>query len=253
MPLPSTVRDVVIDALAFRIRSGPVPAGAEGARPAVLLHGLGMSQRPLGPLQDRLALHRPVHVVELPGFGGRPAPSGDVPIETMIAALARALELLAVHDAVVVGHSLGAQWAVELAAQRPDLASAVVLVNPVVDERRTSRATLALAIIADFLREPPSIVAIMVTDVLRTNLRWFFAQAERMLRYPLLDRVALLASPVLVVGGGRDTVVSRSWLRRLRDAARGSLVIVPRAAHNPQFTAPGAVAEAVDRFLEPPR
>ncbi len=250
MPPPSTLRDVVIDALAFRIRSSPVPASAEGARPAVLLHGLGMSQRPLGPLQDRLALRRPVHVVELPGFGGRPAPRGDVPVETMIAALARALDLLGVRDAVVVGHSLGAQWAVELAAQRPDLASAVVLVNPVVDERRTSRAALALAIVADFLREPPSIVAIMVTDVLRTDLRWFFAQAERMLRYPLLERVARLDPPALIVGGGRDTVVGRSWLRRLRDAARGPLVIVPRAAHNPQFTAPGAVAEAIDRFLE---
>ena len=43
MPLPSTLRDVAVDGLRFRIRSSPVPASAADARPAVLLHGLGIN------------------------------------------------------------------------------------------------------------------------------------------------------------------------------------------------------------------
>ena len=250
MPLPSTLRDVAVDGLRFRIRSSPVPASAADARPAVLLHGLGMSQRSMAPLQDRMALRRPVHGVDLPGFGGRRPPRRDVPIAAMAEALGRALDELGVRDAVVVGQSLGAQWAVELAALRPDLVASVVLIGPVVDDLRPSRGALAAGIVADFLREPPAVAAIELTDVLRTDPGWFFAQAEHMLRQPLLERVAVLRTPVLVLAGGRDPVARRPWLRRLRDAAAESaLVLVPAAAHHAQCTAPGAVAAAIDAFL----
>jgi pimeloyl-ACP methyl ester carboxylesterase len=39
------------------------------ATPVILLHGLAVSHRYLMPLAARLADHRPVHVVDLPGFG----------------------------------------------------------------------------------------------------------------------------------------------------------------------------------------
>jgi pimeloyl-ACP methyl ester carboxylesterase len=250
MPLPSTLRDVAVDGLRFRIRSSPVPASAADARPAVLLHGLGMSQRSMARLQDRMALRRAVHGIDLPGFGGRRPPRRDVPIAAMAEALGRALDELGVRDAVVVGQSLGAQWTVELAALRPDLVASVVLIGPVVDDLRSPRAALAAGIVADLLREPPSVAAIELTDVLRTDPGWFFAQAEHMLRHPLLERVAALRTRALVLAGGRDPVARRPWLRRLRDAAAEcTLVIVPASAHHAQCTAPGAVAEAIDAFL----
>ena len=51
------------------------------------------------------------------------------------------LARLGITSCVVVGHSMGAQFAVELALQQPPLVTHLVLIGPVVDSRRTVGST----------------------------------------------------------------------------------------------------------------
>ena len=230
--------------LAFRVQATPSPGGNRPA--AVLVHGIGMSHRYLARLHDVLSEDRAVYSVDLPGFAGLPKPGVDVDVPTMAAALAEVVAGLEAGACILVGHSMGAQWVVELAAQRPDLAALTVVIGPVSDAEHRSLPAQALALAVDTLGETPRINAIVFTDYLRCGVPWYLAQARHMVAYRIEDRVAELAMPLLVVRGENDPIAGTRWCRMLRDRApAGSLAIIPGRHHVAQFSSPRAVAAAI--------
>ncbi|MGC2655052.1 MAG: alpha/beta fold hydrolase [Mycobacterium sp.] len=96
--------------------------------PLLLIHGLGSSRRTWEPVLPMLSAQREVIAVDLPGFGDSPALSDEV----TIAALTDAVEaFIAEHHLVavdVVGSSMGARMALELA--RRGHAGSVVALDP---------------------------------------------------------------------------------------------------------------------------
>lgn len=224
---------------------------ASGARPPfVLVHGIGTSHRYLSRLHREFESHGPVYSLDLPGFGGTLKPSFSPTVREMALLLARSLDELAVRDAVLVGHSMGAQWVVELALLRPDLASHVVVIGPVTDSAHRSLPAQSRALAVDILGEPPLTNAVVFLDYLRCGPRYFLAQSKPMLSYPIDERVAALSQPLLVLRGGNDPIASEDWCRRLvARAPIGCLVTVPRSRHVVQFTAPKAVAGAIRSFV----
>jgi len=96
--------------------------------PIVLLHGLGGSATNWNLVAPILARRRRVLILDLPGHGRSepaPAPGGLDSLAGRVAALA---ELEGMLPAAVVGHSMGCEVALSLAAQRPEAVSALVLV-----------------------------------------------------------------------------------------------------------------------------
>ena len=239
-----TAQRVDIGGLAFRVLSSNSPATREPA--IVLVHGIGVSHRYLSRLHDELAAHRTVISVDLPGFGGLPKPDHDVDVPTMARALTQLLEQLAVGPVVLLGHSMGTQWVIEAALQRPELITSVVAMGPVADDRHRTvlRQTGALSI--DTLREPPTVNAIVLTDYLSCGVPWYLAQLRHMLTHRLEDRGPLLTVPLLLIRGGADPIAGLEWCRRLRRSApRADLVQIPGHHHVAQHTAPRAVASAI--------
>lgn len=241
-----SVRDHAVHGLAFRSFS----SRREGRPVFVLIHGIGMSHRYLTRLHDELARDAEVHTIDLPGFGGLPKPRRAADIADVARALGRVLDDLGVRSAVLVGHSMGAQWVVELGVQRPDLAGAVVAIGPVTDDRRRGALTQALLLARDSALEPPRSNAIVFTDYLRCGLVWYARQAVHMLRYPIEDRIPLLTPPLLVVRGADDPIAQQSWAQRLGTlAADGTVDTVPGHRHLVQFTAAPEVARRILAFL----
>ncbi len=103
-----------------------VRRGQGQGKPLLLIHGLGGNWRSWETILDELAAARDVIAPDLPGFGRTPPLPGAV----TIAALADALEgFLAEHDlrgVDVVGSSMGARLALEL-ARRGAVGTAVAL------------------------------------------------------------------------------------------------------------------------------
>lgn len=223
------------------------PAAASALRPpVVLVHGIGASHRYLSRLHATLALDGPVHSIDMPGYAGLPKPERDVSVEAMAHALTAVIAGLDLGPVVLVGHSMGSQWVVETAVQRPDLVTDVVIMGPVADAaHRTVRAQLT-ALALDTLGETPTVNGIVFTDYLRCGVPWYLAQVRHMLSYPIEERLAALGAPLLVLRGARDPIAGREWCRALRDAAAtATLVEIPRGFHVVQHTAPRAVAAAI--------
>ncbi|WP_217576958.1 alpha/beta fold hydrolase, partial [Streptomyces sp. GbtcB7] len=82
--------------------------------------------------------------VDLPGFGGLPQPPREPDVPAMAAAIARLLAHHELPPVVAVGHSMGSQWVIELAVQRPDLVTHVVAMGPVADDRHRTPTAQAL-------------------------------------------------------------------------------------------------------------
>ncbi|WP_239066078.1 alpha/beta fold hydrolase [Microbacterium hibisci] len=237
-------RRVDIGGLAFRVLSSVSPA--TDAPAIVLVHGIGVSHRYLSRLHAELAAHRTVVSVDLPGFGGLPKPGHDIDVPTMGRALGQVLEQLALGPVVLLGHSMGSQWVVETARQRPELLTSVVVMGPVADDRNRTVLRQTRALTVDTLLEPPTVNAIVLTDYLRCGVPWYLTQLRHMLAYRLEDSVASLAVPLLIIRGGADPIAGREWCRRLRDAApHAQLVEIPRHHHVAQHSAPKAVASAI--------
>ncbi len=104
-------------------------SGPDTASPVLLLHGGGVAGWMWDSLRERLEPNYAVLVPDLPGHG-RSATEPYVSHTTTIAAIA---ELLATtvpgRPATVIGFSLGAQLAIQLASEHPDLVSQAVIVS----------------------------------------------------------------------------------------------------------------------------
>jgi fermentation-respiration switch protein FrsA (DUF1100 family) len=73
-------------------------------------------------------------------------------------------------------------------------------------------------------------------------------------RFPSIDRIHLVRSPLLVLAGARDRIVPIQQSRRLYTAAPDpkTIVIVPEADHNDyELLAGDEMIRAITRFLQP--
>lgn len=232
--------------------------GPAGAPPLLLLHGLGDSipgwARAAGPLARR---HR-LHLLDLPGHGL----SADPP-DWSFATLARAVEsyLETLARPVVVAHSLGAWIAARLLARRPQLASALVLVNPAgprlaahhwpAFQTLVSAGTPAEArryLEATFHRAP-LVLRLLPGEVVKAmrapNLRGFLAavREEDFLRDGELDGLPV---PAQIVWGARDRLLPDGTLAWFRAALpRAQVTILDKAGHCPHLETPGALVRAI--------
>lgn len=237
------------DGLSLRLRTS-APAGRlrdDIGPTVVLVHGIGMSHRSFTRSQRALArAHRTVSV-DLPGFGGVPGAGRPLDPEVLADLVVRAVRDRGAGELVVVGQSMGTQVAVECGLRHPDVVSSVVLVGPVVDDRRRSLLLQALDLARDVLVERVRMNAVVLTDYLR-SARQYVHELGPMLRYPTRERVARLTVPVLVVRGTRDPIARSGWTARLaRSAARGAVVELP-GAHHVQEHQPVAFADLVQEF-----
>ncbi|MBG6192264.1 pimeloyl-ACP methyl ester carboxylesterase/diacylglycerol kinase family enzyme [Arthrobacter sp. CAN_A212] len=223
------------------------PGAADDARPVfVLIHGIGMSHRYFARLQAKLLIHGDVFLLDLPGFGGTLRPARQLTVAEYASVIANALDAAGLTSCVVAGHSMGAQFVTELALQRPDLVSAVVLIGPVTDTAHPSAARNALTLTLDTLLERPVTNLQVAAAYLQCGLRWYRTELPVMLRYRLDHRLAGVTQPVLVLRGSLDPIAGRRWCQRLAAVARdGRVVEVPGQPHAAHRGGAMIVADAI--------
>lgn len=239
-------RRIVVAGHAFRLHES-TETHAPGVVTYVLVHGIGMSHRYFAPLHAALPRCARVISIDLPGFAGLPQPERDLEVEDMGRLLAELVAVLGLGRVVYVGHSMGAQWVLEAARARPEPVEGVVLIGAVVDERHRTLAAQARALVVDTLGETPAANAVVLVDYLRCGIRRYLKQARRMIEYSTASTVPALQMPVLVIRGGDDPVAGSEWSHALGAAAHDGVVVeIPGQQHNVHFSAPQAVAEAIE-------
>jgi pimeloyl-ACP methyl ester carboxylesterase len=232
-----------------RIHSVHAGAGAD----VVLLHGLSGSRHWWRHSLDVLAESYRVHVPELVGFG-RSRGGWRQPRIEQLAELMRAwMRAQGVTRAHLVGHSMGGQIALHIAADpaaelrtltlvsasgipRPmTVRAAARLVAGALPPRHWGAAGFLPTIALDALRSGPRRLALAGMHLLEDDVR------------PLLPRVRI---PVLVVWGALDPLLPLAnadvLVRGLPDAR---LVVFADAAHNPMADEPTAFNRVLSDFL----
>lgn len=229
--------------LALRVRrlaavatdpSVPHPPG----RDVVLVHGLGLSSEYLERLARALTSVGPVHLLDLPGFGGVPRPA-RTPSVTDLAGLVDAWVTSAgLRDPVLLGQSLGTQVVVEMLAARPGVARHAVLVGLSVDPAgRTAAAQLGR-----FARSAPfesGTRRIALRAYLRAGVPWIARVLRSTLEYRTEDRLPAVEASLLLVRGTEDRICPPGWMSRaaalapraraVEVAGTGHLVVHDRA------------------------
>ena len=231
--------------------SAVLPGAAEGL-PAtvVLIHGIGVSHRYLARLHRVLARTVDTVSLDLPGFGSTPHPDRQLTVADHGAFIHDVLDRAGVGRRVLVGHSMGAQFVLEAALQRPDQVPHVVLMGPVVDVRNRTVLRQMLALTKDaLLFETPGSNAVVFSDYLRCGPGWYLKQLRVMMNYRTEDHIRRLNTPVMVLRGESDPIATGEWCRILaRRAPAGKLVEIPGCGHVVQHTGTAQVADAISAF-----
>jgi pimeloyl-ACP methyl ester carboxylesterase len=218
--------------------------GPDSGPDVLLVHGIGVSRRYFAPLARELSSTHRVMTPDLPGFGDSSRPRPALTITEQAVALETALDLKTRTGMTLIGHSMGTQVVTELAVRNPGLARGLILIGPVVEPPNQSVVRQVWRLIRDLPREPLRINALVLSDYVRGGVRSFAGSLPQMLHYPLADRLAEVAAPVLLVRGDRDPIASRSFLRTLAAVAAGEaeIVEIPGAGHVAMAIRPDLVA-----------
>ncbi len=201
----------------------------------VLVHGLGVSSDYFQHLAVELARGGTVHLLELPGFAGVPHPDRPLTTRDMGALVASWIRGADLTNVLLVGHSMGAQVAVEAALDDPDAVAHVALIGPPVNLEERSVPRQGLRLLQSAVFEPAVVLGMSLQGYLRCGWRWFAHTLPSMMRYPIEDRIGDLDVPVLVLRGRHDAIAPEGWSRLLTDRARkGTFAEVP-GAHSVVF------------------
>ncbi len=228
-------------------------AGA-GRDAIVLLHGLSGSARWWERNVRGLARSCRVIVPDLIGFG-RSRITGRLPgIPQLRDLLLDWFETLAIRRLALVGHSMGGQLSVHIAARSPERVDRLVLVDPSGIPRPMRPVPLlrsAAQVGALWRWGDPSFLGTIATDAWtagpRTLVRAIWNIARDDVR-PLLPQVQ---APTLVIWGQHDGLVPPTDALEFRRRIPGARLIILRgAAHNPMVDRPEAFNRIVLRFLE---
>lgn len=224
-------------------------------RPVVLVHGFGISSSYFVPLGERLAQRFDVYAPDLPGHGRSDTPPEPLDIAGLADALRQWLQVMRLERVSLVGHSMGCQVAVELAAGNAGLVDRLVLIGPTLDrEARTLRRTLP-RFVRGGLRERPSagffsLGLLLVKDYLRMGLR-LFAELRAMFAHRIEESLPRVTAPVMFVRGEHDSVVPQRWVEELAALVpRSRIVVVAGAAHAVHYSHPDEVVPGIAAFLE---
>jgi pimeloyl-ACP methyl ester carboxylesterase len=262
-------------------------AGADSAGPlVVLLHGLASSSTTWSATLEILG--RDAHVIapDLLGHGqSAKPPSGDYSLGAYAAGLRDLLVALGLDHATVVGHSFGGGVAMQFAYQFPELTDRLVLVasgglghevNFALRAATLPGAALVLQVASAItphwlLRLAqqllPLVPAVSATEIdglvgalgsfADRGARGAFAQTVRGMlnwsgqRLDGTERLYLLTEiPVLLVGGGRDSIIPIGHTLNAHELLPGSVLeIFDDAGHFPHAEQPWRFARVLGDFL----
>ncbi len=248
--------------------------GPRSASPIVLLHCYTCSivwWRRLIPLIDRD--HR-VLAVDMRGFGGSEKPTSGYSMEDQAKFVAEALKRLGVHDATVVGQSLGGTVATALAEVPGEYAGRVVIVDQASEERFSK----GIGFDAEVSTVPvigPALWQVTPDFAIREGLQVAFApgyevpeefvsefnrmtyssydsdgeEASYMKAEPLDRRLEQTGLPLLAIFGAEDQIYeSKPALAAYAKVPGAETALIRGAGHSPNVEKPARTAALILKF-----
>ncbi len=243
--------------------------GPEDGTPIVFSNSLGTDLRLWEALIDRLPAGFRILRYDQRGHGLSDAPPAPYYMGDLVADAAELIEAKGFGGAVFVGISMGGVVAQGLAAERPDLLRALVLMNtgakigtPQMWQDRAAKlrkdgfpalqeAILERWFSARFRREEPDKLALWRHMLTRTPVEGYAGCCEAIAETDLKESTARLRLPALAIAGGEDGATPADLVRETADLIPGcDFHVIPGIGHLPPAEAPDATAALLNGFLD---
>ncbi|MBI1737297.1 MAG: alpha/beta fold hydrolase [Candidatus Rokubacteria bacterium] len=235
-------------------------AAGAGAVTLVLVHGSGGSTAVWRPQMDGLASVARVVALDLPGHG---ASTGDgfASIDDATTVVRALVDRLGLGPVVIGGHSMGGAVAQHFALTSPERTAGLVLVGtgarlrvmPKIFELIEHDYAAAVRFITDAAVAPgatDAVRAAVFDQTLRTPARVVARDFAACNAFDVMERLADIHAPTLVVCGAEDQLTPPKYAEFLRSRIAGAgLALVAGAGHYVQLERPDEVARAIARFL----
>ena len=238
----------------------------------LLLHGVGMRSAFWDPQVAALSSAYDLIAVDLPGHGLSGLPPADAELGDYTRAVLAVLDELKIPEAHVIGHSMGALVALDVALEHPDRVTSVVAMNAVFcrTPEQSAAVTARLAgvrersdnldwsetmerwfgdAVADGTRQAADRVAALlksVDPVGYARTYGVFATSDGVHRH----RMRTLKPPALFLTGERDSNSNPAMSKAMAALApEGRAEVVPRERHMMAVTAPDEINRRLVAFL----
>jgi len=241
--------------------------GPRDAPALLLIHGTAASLRSWDPMVPLLTGSHRVIRIDLLGCGQSARPDGaSYAVPDQARRASAALDRLGVGHAVVVGHSSGGAVATALAEQRPDLVTALALINtgPRMAAYIANEIAIGPARLPDLtdeqLRQLMSqafspgykIPQPFVDEARNMSLHVYAATSQAVHAYleeqALPQRLAVLGKPLLVIFGQDDLRWRPSSAAEYRDVPGATVEMLPGVGHSPNLEDPPRTAAPLLTF-----
>jgi len=217
--------------------------GRDGTRPFVLVPGIGVSSTYFERLAPNLNEFGPVHALDLPGFGGVPHPDHALSIRQYADLVGLVVDRLGLDDPILVGHSMGSQVVVDLAARRPEF-STLVLIGPVINPAERRIGLQAIRFLQSSIHEPNRVKILAISAYVLCGFKWFSHILPKMMHFPIERALPHIVADTLVIRGEFDAVAPRDWIARVGELLPSSrLWEIPGAAHSVMYAHAEEVAK----------
>ncbi|TDV57794.1 alpha/beta fold hydrolase [Actinophytocola oryzae] len=250
---------------------GDVHVCRDGPRDApalLLIHGSAASTRSWDPLVPLLTDAHHVVRIDLLGHGRSAKPTGvSYEIPDQADRVGSALDRLGVEHAVVVGHSTGGSVATALVENRPDLVTALVLVDtgphlgayiaqdfafgPEQWAELTGeqvRHATSTAVSRPGYRVPQDVVDDVRAMTYHTFTTTMACARDYLVRRPLPDRLMTLGKPLLVIFGEDDRRWRSSFAAEYYAVPDSRVELLPGLGHSPNLEDPQRTAAPLLAF-----
>jgi non-heme chloroperoxidase len=237
----------------------------QGTGPALLfLHGWGTSARVWGAQQADLVADYRIVGVDWRGCGRSARPVIGNTIDGVVADLVAVVGALELQRPVVIGSSMGAVFATELALRHPDLAGGVISVDgpgywpsqgmdldELADGLRENRA----GFVADWVTTwyapgtPPALLDWSIRQVLDSG-PYIDAQIQALVGYDPRPDLPGLRVPVHYLHGELDSIPVEVAYQCAACTPGAEVTVIPGAGHMPHQERPASFNAALRHALE---
>jgi len=217
----------------------------------VLAAGLGLSTRFYEPALATFAeAGLRLIVPDLPGCGRTSGPATGCAVPRLAEWLIGFADALALAAPAWLGHSIGCQVALDIAARAPERAAALVLAGPTGESGRYRLLRQVAVLPRAAVREPPALIWAVLRDYVRVLPSAYLGSWLRAGRDQPTEKLERVRCPTLVLVGEHDPVPAPQLLARLRYALRsGRMVQVRGGGHGLPRDAVEAFTAAAAPFL----
>ena len=229
-------------------------------RPLVFVHGAGNNAGVWQGVVETLEGGFRAMALDLPGHGGSSCALVET-VEDYASRVTDFLDALDLEDVVLVGHSMGGAIAIKVLAASSRVTAgilvgtgAVLEVNPKLLKGLREDFVNTVATMARWCFSkgaPPGLMEEAREMMLQAGREVLYRDMRACSLYSGREDLGAITVPTLVICGDKDVMTPVALSRELVEGiGNARLTVVPDSGHMVQLEAPGAVARAIEDFLQ---